>query len=225
MIQFEGVHKRYPGGHGGLVDVGFTIERGEMVFVTGHSGAGKSTLIKLIALLEGATRGVVRVDGRDLGTLRRQDAQRHRRTLGMVFQDYRLLDRQTIFDNVALPLRIAGWTPPDIEKRVRAVLDLVGLGARAFDLPPMLSGGEQQRVGIARALAPRPSLIIADEPTGNLDPKLATDVMQLFISLMQAGTTVVVASHDLHLIQRMRKRVLVLDKGRLIDDFRPEPAA
>ena len=224
MIEFEGVHKRYAGGQNGLLDINFVIQRGEMVFVTGHSGAGKSTLIKLIALLEGTTRGQVRVDGQVLGSLRRSAAQQHRRTLGMVFQDYRLLHRQSIFDNVALPLRIAGWTQADIDKRVRAVLDLVGLGARAFDTPLMLSGGEQQRVGIARALAPRPALIIADEPTGNLDPKLATDIMQLFISLMQAGTTVVVASHDLHLIQRVKKRVLVLDKGRLIDDFRPEAA-
>lgn len=223
MIEFENVHKRYVGGQNGLVDVGFSIQRGEMVFVTGHSGAGKSTLIKLIGLLEGATRGQVRVDGRSLATLRRGEAQQHRRQLGMVFQDYRLLNRQSIFDNVALPLRIAGWIATDIDKRVRAVLDLVGLGARASDLPLMLSGGEQQRVGIARALAPRPALIIADEPTGNLDPKLATDIMQLFMSLVQAGTTVVVASHDLHLIQRAKKRVLVLDRGRLIDDFRPEP--
>jgi len=223
MIEFENVHKRYVGGQNGLMDVGFSIQRGEMVFVTGHSGAGKSTLIKLIGLLEGATRGHVRVDGRSLATLRRGEAQQHRRQLGMVFQDYRLLNRQSIFDNVALPLRIAGWITADIDKRVRAVLDLVGLGARASDLPLMLSGGEQQRVGIARALAPRPALIIADEPTGNLDPKLATDIMQLFMSLVQAGTTVVVASHDLHLIQRAKKRVLVLDRGRLIDDFRPEP--
>lgn len=224
MIEFEGVYKRYQGGQTGLSDLNFKIQRGEMVFVTGHSGAGKSTLIKLIALLERCSRGQVRVDGKDLSQMRRHDAQAHRRRLGMVFQDYRLLNQQPVFDNVALPLRIAGWQPAEIDKRVRAVLDLVGLGSRAADFPLMLSGGEQQRVGIARALAPRPGLIIADEPTGNLDPKLATDVMQLFISLMQAGITVVVASHDLHLIQRMKKRVLVLDKGRLIDDFRPEAA-
>lgn len=222
MIEFEGVFKRYQGGQTGLADLNFSIQRGEMVFVTGHSGAGKSTLIKLIALLERVSRGQVRVEGKDLNRLSRSEAQAHRRRLGMVFQDYRLLNQQRIFDNVALPLRIAGWQPGEIDKRVRAVLDLVGLGNRAFDFPLMLSGGEQQRVGIARALAPRPGLIVADEPTGNLDPKLATDIMQLFISLMQAGITVVVASHDLHLIQRMRKRVLVLDKGRLIDDFRPE---
>jgi len=221
MICFDKVSKRYPNGHEGLSQLSFEVAAGEMVFVTGHSGAGKTTLIKLLAVLERPTRGELRVAGIALSGARPAVVARHRQGLGLVFQDYRLLRDRSVFDNVALPLIIGGHAQDEITRRVRAALHQVGLQGREDSLPDTLSGGEQQRVGIARAVVHRPGLIVADEPTGNLDPQLATDIMQLFVGLAQTGTTVLVASHDLHLIQRMRKRVLVLDKGNLIDDYRP----
>ncbi|HQW80835.1 MAG: cell division ATP-binding protein FtsE [Rhodanobacteraceae bacterium] len=221
MIRFDNVSKRYANGGDALSDIAFEIGTGEMVFVTGHSGAGKSTLIKLLALIERPTRGQIMIDGEHLATTRGARIAAYRQRLGLVFQDYRLLEDRSVADNVALPLKIAGCEHAELQKRVRAALDLVGLGGRDRVRPSMLSGGEQQRVGIARAIVARPALIVADEPTGNLDPQLASEIMQLFVALAHTGSTILVASHDLHLIQRMKKRVLVLDKGRLIDDFRP----
>ncbi len=225
MIQFDKVSKRYPNGHEGLSQLSFEVARGEMVFVTGLSGAGKTTLIKLLAVLESPTRGELRVAGTALARAGSRTIARHRQRLGVVFQDYRLLRDRSVFDNVALPLTIGGHAREEIGRRVRAALHQVGLQGREQHLPETLSGGEQQRVGIARAVVHRPDLIVADEPTGNLDPQLATEIMQLFVGLAQTGTTVLVASHDLHLIQRIKRRVLVLDRGILIDDYRPGVSA
>ena len=221
MIAFERVGKRYPSGHDALSDVSFALGAGEMAFVTGHSGAGKSTLLRLVALLERPTRGQVTVGGRNLGVVRRRGIARVRRGVGMVFQDHWLLLDRSVFDNVALPLVIAGTPREEMAKRVRAALDKVSLLEREKSAPSMLSAGEQQRVGIARAIVAKPPVLIADEPTGNLDPKLAAEIMALFGEFEQVGTTVLVASHDLPLVKRMGKRVLVLDHGKLIDDFKP----
>jgi cell division transport system ATP-binding protein len=221
MIVFDHVSKRYAAGHEALTELSFEIQAGEMAFVTGHSGAGKSTLLRLIGLLERPTRGQVMVGGRNLGQVRRRGVASVRRGIGMVFQDHRLLLDRSVFDNVALPLVIAGVARGERDKRVRTALDKVGLLAREQALPAALSAGEQQRVGIARAIAARPQVLIADEPTGNLDPQLAGEVMALFADVQRAGTTVLVASHDLPLVKRMLKRVLVLEHGKLIDDFRP----
>jgi len=225
MITFEGVVKRYPGGREALAELSFEVAAGELVFVTGHSGAGKSTVLRLIAAAELPSRGRVTVAGLDIGTLKPRQVPSFRRGLGQVFQDHRLLAGRTVAENVALPLEIAGWPRPEIDKRVRVALDKVGLGERAGARPQELSAGEQQRVGIARAVAPKPPLLIADEPTGNLDPTLAHEVMTLFLTLAEVGTTVIVASHDLHLIRRLKRRALVLESGRLIDDYRPQSPA
>ncbi|KGI78798.1 cell division ATP-binding protein FtsE [Oleiagrimonas soli] len=218
MIRFDQVSKRYATGQEALSGLSFQVEPGEMVFVTGHSGAGKSTLLKLLAMIERPTRGTVTVDGRNLSTARAGSIPRLRRKLGMVFQDHRLLMDRSVFANVALPLVIAGIAPAERARRVRAALEKVGLLSYEKQAPAMLSTGEQQRVGIARAIVAKPPLIIADEPTGNLDPQLAAEIMGLFDALQNVGTTVLVASHDLMLIKRTRKRVLVLDHGRLVDD-------
>jgi cell division transport system ATP-binding protein len=223
MIEFIDVSRRWPGGREGLAEVRFSVDAGEMLFVTGHSGAGKSTVLRLVSGADRASRGKVLVGGRDVATLRPHELPAFRRAIGQVFQDHRLLADRSVAANVALPLAIAGLPRAEIDKRVRVALDKVGLGDRAAAKPEELSAGEQQRVGIARAVAPKPPLLIADEPTGNLDPQLAQEIMTLFLTLAEVGTTVLVASHDLHLIRRMRRRVLVLERGRLIDDFRPEP--
>jgi cell division transport system ATP-binding protein len=225
VLRFESVSKRYPGGHDALVDVGFDLEEGRMLFVTGHSGAGKSTLLRLIHLSERPSRGAVVVRGRNLNTVRGRQVAVHRRQVGVVFQDHRLLTDRTVSENVGLPLVIAGVPRADIARRVRLVLERVGLAERGNALPVALSAGEQQRVGIARAIVGQPALLVADEPTGNLDPKLALEVMQLFAELPASGTSVLVASHDLMLVKRMRQRVLVLDHGRLVDDISPEDLA
>ena len=224
MIHFDQVSKRYAEGHEALSGLSFDVEAGEMVFVTGHSGAGKSTLLKLLGLIERPSRGEIVVNGLPLARVRTRSIPGVRRDIGMVFQNHRLLMDRNVFDNVALPLRIAGAGREETAKRARAALDQVGLLAREGSLPVTLSTGEQQRVGIARAIVGKPPLIIADEPTGNLDPQLSVEVMRLFAEFQQVGTTVIVASHDLHLIRHMGKRVLVLDHGRLIDDFRPQAA-
>jgi cell division transport system ATP-binding protein len=221
VITFDKVSKRYPSGQDALSELSFEIGAGEMVFVTGHSGAGKSTLLKLIGLVERATRGQIVVDHTTLAKVRLRGIPALRRRIGMVFQDHRLLTDRTVFDNVALPLIISGTTRDEIGKRVRAALDKVGLLAKEKASPLALSAGEQQRVGIARAIVGKPPVIIADEPTGNLDPQLAAEIMQLFAEFEAVGTTVLIASHDLHIVRRLAKRVLVLDHGRLIDDFRP----
>jgi cell division transport system ATP-binding protein len=222
MIRFEQVTKRYASGYEALRDVSFEIDAGEMVFITGHSGAGKSTLLKLLALIERPTRGSIVLAGNNLNHTRRRGIPHVRRGTGMVFQDHRLLLDRSVYDNVALPLVILGMPREETAKRVRAALDKVGLLERERAAPVTLSSGEQQRVGIARAIVGKPPLLIADEPTGNLDPGLSTEIMNLFAEFQQVGATVLIATHDLHLIRRMGKRVLVLDHGRLIDDFRPK---
>ena len=218
MIRFQAVSKHYPQGRQALIDLTFEVDAGEMLFVTGHSGAGKTTLLKLIALIERASRGAIEVHGRNLAELKHRDIPRLRRDIGMVFQDHRLLMDRSVADNVALPLVIAGIPHEERVKRVRGALEKVGLAGRGKDPPAGLSTGEQQRVGIARAIVGRPALIIADEPTGNLDPQLSEEIMQLFVGLRQAGITILIASHDLPLLKRMKQRVVVLDHGHLIDD-------
>jgi cell division transport system ATP-binding protein len=224
MIRFERVSKAYPGGCRALADVNFEIERGSMVFLTGHSGAGKSTLLRLVMMLERASRGNVIVDGRNLSQAPDRLAPLVRRNTGMIFQDHKLLKDKSVADNVALPLLIAGLKYSDIRKRVRAALDKVGLLEKDAQMPLTLSGGEQQRVGIARAIVAMPPLLLADEPTGNLDPNLSRELFGLFEQIADRGVTVLIASHDLNLIRRMRKRVLVLSAGRLADDI-PEGGA
>lgn len=225
LLRFDNVGKRYPGGHEALSGVSFSVEAGQMLFVTGHSGAGKSTLLKLIHLSERPSRGAVLVHDRNLNTVRGRKVALHRRQVGVVFQEHRLLADRSVFDNVALPLMIAGAPRAEVGPRVRTVLDKVGLAERARTMPQQLSVGEQQRVGIARAIVAQPALLVADEPTGNLDPQLAAEVMHLFAALPAQGTSVLVASHDLVLVKRMRQRVLVLDHGRLVDDIAPEDLA
>ena len=217
MIRFEHVSKRYPGGTTALSDINFHLQRGEMSFLTGHSGAGKSTLLRLIGLLERPSRGQVLFDDRNIGKLRRRALPLQRRKVGMIFQDHRLLTTKTVFDNVALPLVISGVRYSDIRKRVRASLDKVGLLSKEKVFPLTLSGGEQQRVGIARAIVNKPPVLLADEPTGNLDPDLSRELMRLFLQLNELGTTVLIASHDLALIRQIGKRVLVLKNGQLVD--------
>ena len=225
LLRFDNVSKRYPGGHEALTEVGFEVDEGEMLFVTGHSGAGKSTVLRLIQLTERPSRGAVLFGERNLLKVRGGQMALHRRSVGVVYQDHRLLMDRSIAENVALPLILRGTRRAEIGKRVRVALDRMGLGAREKALPSQLSAGEQQRVGIARAIVAEPPLLIADEPTGNLDPTLAAEIMELFASLPARGTSVLVASHDLALIKRMRKRVLILDHGRLADDIRPEDLA
>jgi len=217
VISFSEVGKRYEGGNEALAGVSFEVQRGEMVYLTGPSGAGKSTLLKLVALVERASRGQVVVNGQNLGGIRRRQLPYYRRQIGMVFQDHRLLSDRTVFDNVALPLVIAGTDTQEIGKRVRASLDLVNLLHKERALPVTLSTGEQQRVGIARAVVYRPPILIADEPTGNLDPELSLEVMQLFKRLNQVGTTLLIASHDRALVERFAARVLHLKAGRLAE--------
>ncbi|MFY0678256.1 MAG: cell division ATP-binding protein FtsE [Neptuniibacter sp.] len=216
MISFTNVSKRYAEGHDALRDVSFTLNRGEMAFLTGHSGAGKSTLLKLIMLMERPSRGRVQIAERDLAEFSREDIPYHRRRIGVVFQNHQLLFDRTIFENVAMPLQISGYEPEDIGKRVRAALDKVGLLHKENLNPITLSTGEQQRVGIARAIVHKPQLLLADEPTGNLDPKLSAEIMGLFMEFNRHGTTVLIASHDLALISRTGLRTLVLDHGRLL---------
>lgn len=215
MIQFDRVAKQYEGSGLALTDVSFTLNAGEMAFLTGHSGAGKSTLLKLIALIERPTRGQVLFDGRNVSKLSKRHVPYLRRQIGVIFQDHRLLEEQRVFDNVALPLVIAGAPYQEIKKRVRAALDKVGLLDKERSYPPQLSGGEQQRVGIARAIVAQPRVLLADEPTGNLDPELSAQLMQFFVNLNELGVTVLVASHDAQLIERLNKPVWTLKQGRL----------
>jgi len=221
MIQFTQASKRYPSGQDALRNVSFHIKPGELAFVTGHSGAGKSTLLKLIALLERPSRGQVLVNGQNLSRVKRRQIPFFRRNLGIIFQDHRLLFDRTVYDNVALPLIISGHSHNEIGRRVRAALDKVGLLKKEKKLPITLSGGEQQRVGIARAVVHKPPLLLADEPTGNLDPELSQEIMQLFREFAQVGVTVLIASHDLALIQRMSCRQLILHNGQLDQDVMP----
>ena len=218
MIQFDGVYKRYPGGKEALSNINLSIESGEMAFLTGRSGAGKSTLLKLIMLMERATQGQVVINGHNFRKTPRRQIPYVRRSIGFVFQNHQLLFDRSVFDNVALPLLIAGHPSGDIQRRVRAALDKVGLLNKEKLNPIALSGGEQQRVGIARAIVNKPLILLADEPTGNLDPQLSSDIMSLFQQFNAVGVTVLIASHDLDLITRMSKRMLTLEDGRLIHD-------
>jgi len=216
MISFDRVSKRYGEGRDALREVSVDIGRDELVFLTGHSGAGKSTLLRLIMLMERPTRGRISVDGRDLASVGPRAIPGHRRKIGVVFQNHQLLMDRTVFDNVALPLVISGYDHREVGRRVRAALDKVGLLQRERAMPVGLSGGEQQRVGIARAVVAKPRILLADEPTGNLDPALSAEIMHLFESFSQVGVTVLIASHDLALISRLHHRIITLREGRLV---------
>ncbi|MEX0976888.1 MAG: cell division ATP-binding protein FtsE [Woeseia sp.] len=213
MIRLENVTKRFPGGQEALKDLSLHVERGEMTFVTGHSGAGKSTLLRLIALIERPTSGQVIVDGQNTRRVSRRKIPAYRRQIGMVFQDHKLLYDRPVFDNVAMPLVIAGISHRDASRRVRAALDQVGLLHKEKQRPETLSSGEQQRVGIARAIVSRPKLLIADEPTGNLDPDLSLEVMRIFRRFNEVGVTVLIASHDIALIDQLGCRRIPLENG------------
>ena len=215
MISFDNVAKRYPNGREALAGVTFNIQPGEFVFLTGRSGAGKSSVLKLIALLERPTRGTVTVGGQNTSKLKSSRIPAYRRSLGVVFQDHKLLLDRPIYDNVALPLVVAGTPLKEVDRRVRAALDQVGLLGRERSSPLELSVGEQQRVGIARAVISKPQLLIADEPTGNLDPALSIEVMRVFKRFQEVGVTVIIASHDPHLVEQFGQREIVLDGGRI----------
>jgi cell division transport system ATP-binding protein len=218
VIRFDAVSKRYENGFEALSRVDLEVERGEMVFLTGHSGAGKSTLMKLIMLMERPSSGQVLVDNRNLNRLSSGQIPYYRRNVGVVFQNHQLLFDRSVFDNVALPLQIAGNSPNEIGRRVRAALDKVGLLDKERQNPITLSGGEQQRVGIARAVVNKPALLLADEPTGNLDPELSAEIMTLFRQFNEVGVTIMIASHDISLLRSMQKRVLGLAAGQIVHD-------
>ncbi|MBL4908425.1 MAG: cell division ATP-binding protein FtsE [Alteromonadaceae bacterium] len=218
MIHFKQVSKTYPGGFLALKQVSFDLAAGEMAFLTGHSGAGKSTLLKLISLMEKPSTGQILINNTDLTTIKYAQIPFVRRGIGMIFQNHNLLMDRTIYDNVALPLIIEGYASKEIKKRVEAALDKVHLANKLRCYPKMLSGGEQQRVGIARAIVNKPPIILADEPTGNLDPKLSLDIINLFEELNALGTTILIATHDLGLIARMKYRTLTLKQGMMITD-------
>ena len=216
MIKFVNVSKRYPETGDVLRTVSFYLQRGEIAFLTGHSGAGKSTLLRLIAVMERCSRGQIFLDGEDVGVAKENQLPYIRRKMGFIYQDYKLLSDRTVFDNVALPLVIAGYGHHEISRRVRAALDKVSLTGKEKKYPLALSGGEQQRVGIARAVVNKPPIIIADEPTGNLDPELSAEIMFLFSQFQQVGVTVLIASHDISLITQLNRRVLKLDHGQMV---------
>ena len=216
MISFSEVAKRYPGGQEGLRGVTFVIETGEAAFLAGHSGAGKSTLLKLVAAIERPTAGAVIVNGQNVGALKRSAVPFLRRNLGLVFQDHKLLYDRSVFDNVMLPLTFAGHAPREAARRVRAALDKVGLLPRERSNPIQLSGGEQQRLAIARAVVNRPAIVIADEPTANLDAGAAARIVEVLLSFHEVGVTLLVATHDQQIIARYARRVLELREGRLV---------
>ena len=221
MIRFSEVYKRYPGGGEALKNVGFRLAPGAMSFLTGHSGAGKSTLLKLITAIERPSRGQVWIGGENISKIKSRKVPFLRRRIGVIFQDHKLLYDRTVFDNVALPLVVAGLNHGEVRRRVRAALDKVGLLKKERVYPVALSGGEQQRVGIARAVAGKPPLLLADEPTGNLDPALSLEIMNLFAEFNRVGVAVLIASHDLELIQRLGYRQMVLDHGELVAGGEP----
>ncbi len=216
MINFVNVSKRYPETGDVLRNVSFHLQRGEMAFLTGHSGAGKSTLLRLISVTERCSRGQILVDEQDLSSAKDSQVPYIRRKMGFIYQDYKLLQDRRVFDNVALPLVIAGYSHHEVTRRVRASLDKVSLNGKEKKYPFALSGGEQQRVGIARAVVNKPPIIIADEPTGNLDPALSAEIMTLFEQFQQVGVTILIASHDISLITKLNHRVLKLDHGQLV---------
>lgn len=225
VLRFDSVTKTYAGGRVALSDFSFALGEGEMAFATGHSGAGKSTILKLAHLAERPTHGEVIFAGRNLSRVRGSQVPAHRREVGVVFQDHRLLAESNVAENVGLPLVVRGLGASQVRQRVSEVLERMGLADRLAALPAELSAGEQQRVGIARAIVAAPRLLLADEPTGNLDPTLAAEIMALLAELPARGTSVLVVSHDLALIKQMRQRVLVLDKGQLVDDICPQDLA
>lgn len=218
MICFDNLSKRYPGGFEALRNVNFKMDAGEMAFLTGHSGAGKSTLLKLLMLMERPTSGNLLINGKNLNRLSNSQIPMYRRQVGVVFQNHQLLLDRTVFDNVALPLQVSGYPASEIGRRVRAALDGVGLLDKEQQNPMALSGGEQQRVGIARAVVHKPRILLADEPTGNLDPQLSTEIMALFRRFQSVGVTVLIATHDISLINRMQLRIMRLEDGELTDD-------
>ena len=218
MIQFQNVTKRYSNGHEALSDLSFEINRGEMAFITGHSGAGKSTILKLLALMERPTKGQILINQFNINEISESKVPFLRRAMGFIFQQPRLLLDRNVFENVALPLLITSHDHHEIGRRVRAALDKVGLLTKERYLPDMLSTGEQQRVGIERAIVTKPALLLADEPTGNLDPALANEIMKLFQQFNQVGVALLIASHDLNLIHRFQKRMITLQEGKLIAD-------
>lgn len=224
MINFKRVSKSYGKDSKALRDVSFDVEAGEMLFLTGHSGAGKTTILKLIMLMQNSSYGQIVVKGQDLSILPTRKIPAYRLNLGMIYQDHRLLNDKTVLENVALALQIRGYSDAHSNKNARAALTQVGIGEKANFYPLELSSGQQQRVGIARAFVAKPDIILADEPTGNLDPDLSLELMQIFEELNKQGMTIIIASHDLFLIKRMQKRVLVLKDGELEDDFRPQPS-
>ena len=217
MIELQNITKRFPGNREALSHLDLTLEQGEMAFLTGPSGAGKSTLLKLVAAIERPTRGQLFINRKNITRIPKRKIPALRRHMGIVFQDHHLLYDRNVFDNVSLPLQIAGYSHADICRRVRAALDKVDLLDKEQAMPITLSGGEQQRVGIARAVVNKPAILLADEPTGNLDPNLSAEIMQLFAEFNQVGVTVLVASHDLDLISRMQKRIIRLQNGKCID--------
>ena len=217
MLRFDNVSMRYPGGAGDVLkNVSFHLEKGEIAFLTGHSGAGKSSLFKLVSMIENGNRGQITFNNHNLSRVKSRQIAAIRREMGLIFQDYKLLNDRTVFDNVALPLIIMGYGYKEIGGLVRAALSKVSLLGKEKKLPLTLSGGEQQRVGIARAIVNKPQLILADEPTGNLDPELSAEIMILFEQFKQVGVTVLIASHDISLISKLNHRVLKLDHGQLI---------
>lgn len=218
MIEFHNVTKRYEGGQDALRNVSMSLGAGEMAFLTGHSGAGKSTMLKIISLIEKPTRGQALLNSINLNTIPNYRVPYVRRNIGFIFQDHQLLFDRPVFDNVALPLTIQGYRPQEIARRTRAALDKVGLLHKEKSMPITLSGGEQQRVGIARAVVHKPMLLLADEPTGNLDPVLSREIMQIFVDFHHVGVSVLVASHDLNLIEELQKPVLTLNRGKLIEN-------
>lgn len=218
MIRFANVTKTYSRSHQALDNVSFSLEPGEMAFLTGHSGAGKSTLLKLIMLIEKPTRGQIFINDRHLENLSRREIPQLRRDISMIFQNPHLLSNRTVFENVALPLTIAGYRDLETKRRVHAALDKVSLLDKRSEMPPSLSSGEQQRVGIARAIVNRPKVVLADEPTGNLDPTLSSEIIELFEAFNAVGVTVLVATHDLALIAPLNHRVITLKEGRLVGD-------
>ncbi len=218
IIEFNGVSKTYVGGTHALTDVNIKINRGEFVFVVGSSGAGKSTFMKLIMREEKANTGTITVNNFNLTKMRRRQIPHLRRTMGIVFQDFRLIPTMNVFDNVAFAMHVVGAPSKQIRKEVSKALSLVGLGNKARSMPNQLSGGEQQRVGLARALVNNPDLIIADEPTGNVDPNMSYEIVSLLNAINQKGTTILMVTHDHNLVRDFQHRVIMLDGGRIVAD-------
>lgn len=218
MIKLSHVSKRYPNGHEALKDVSFDLAAGEMAFLEGHSGAGKSTLFKLITRIEKPTSGQIMIDNQNLSRMRASKVPNLRRDIGVIFQDHKLLFDRSVFDNVALPLIVIGMPHDEIQKRVRAALGKVGLHGKEKQYPITLSGGEQQRVGIARAVINRPNILLADEPTGNLDEALSDEIIDIFADFNQVGVTVLIATHDVRQVERLNKRTIRLANGQLVEN-------